>query len=330
MQFGLTLMAVDPPATFRESVRFADTNGYDFMWVADSSLHARYVYSYLTLLAVDSTNLRFGPNCTHPHTRHPALNFNALCTLDELSGGRAIMNLGAGDRPVTELGYKIAKLQTVRDMVTAGRALLQGNPVDYDAEAFQIRQAVIPFGARADLPIYLTVTNQRMCQLAGEIADGILLSCGTARPSLEFALAQVEDGARRAGRVGRDLDIACHLFVSIRDDRAQAREDTRVIAAWYPQTAPRYVELAGFNGSLVDKVQAAYRGGHFHEAAAAAQLIPDEFIDAFTLAGPPDYCVDRINELRALGLEHFEIFPVGGDRHATARRFAQEVIPKLN
>ena len=330
MQFGLTLMAVDPPATFRESVRFADANGYAFMWVADSSLHARYVYSYLTLLAIDSAHLRFGPNCTHPHTRHPALNFNALCTLDELSGGRAVMNLGAGDRPVTELGYTIAKLQTVRDMVQAGRALLQGDPVDYPAEAFQLHQAAIPYGARADLPIYLTVTNQRMCQLAGEIADGVLLSCGTARSCLEFALAQVQAGAQRAGRTPDDLDIACHLFVSIRDDRAQAREDTRIIAAWYPQTAPRYVELAGFDATLVDTVRAAYRGGHFHEAAAAARLIPDDFIDQFTLAGPPGYCVDRINELRDLGLTHFEIFPVGGDRHATARRFAQEVIPHLN
>ena len=330
MKFGLTLMAVDPPEEFRTAVRFADANGYDFMWVADSSLHARYVYSYLTLLAIDSTTLRFGPNCTHPHTRHPAINFNALCTLDELSGGRAIMNLGTGDRPVSELGFNIAKMQAVREMVDAGRELLTGEPVDFQGAAFQLRQATIHYGARAQLPIYLTVTNQRMCQLAGEIADGVLLSCGSARASLEFALARVSEGAARAGRTLDEIDLACHLFTSIRDDREQAYEDTRTIAAWYPQTAPRYVEIAGFDPALVQQVQAAYKGGHFHEAAAAARLIPDEFVDQFTLSGPPAYCASRIEQLRDLGLTHFEIFPVGTDRHLTARRFAEEVIPRLS
>ncbi len=109
MEYGLTLMAVDPPEPFLDMVRFADESAYDFMWVCDSSLHDRYVYCYLTLLATNSKNLLFGPNCTHPHTRHPAMNFNALCTLYKLSGGRTVMNLGAGDRPVMELGFKMAR-----------------------------------------------------------------------------------------------------------------------------------------------------------------------------------------------------------------------------
>jgi alkanesulfonate monooxygenase SsuD/methylene tetrahydromethanopterin reductase-like flavin-dependent oxidoreductase (luciferase family) len=167
MEYGLTLMAVDPPEPFLDMVRFADESAYDFMWVCDSSLHDRYVYCYLTLLATNSKNLLFGPNCTHPHTRHPAMNFNALCTLDKLSGGRTVMNLGAGDRPVMELGFKMAK------------------------------------------------------------------------------------------------------------------------------------------------------------------VIPDELVDKFTISGPPDYCVERFNALKAIGITHFELFPVGEDRHQTARRFAQEVIPQL-
>jgi 5,10-methylenetetrahydromethanopterin reductase len=329
MKFGLTFMAVDPPDSFVEMVQYADKH-FDCMWVCDSSLHARYVYCFLTLLAANSKKLLFGPNCTHPHTRHPAINFNALCTLDEISGGRAIMNLGAGDRPVMELGYKMAKLQTVREMVEVGRRLLEGNALNFDGQSFGLHEAKICFAARANLPIYLTVTNQRMCEMAGELADGVLLACGSAPENLEFALSCVENGAKGAGRPMKDIDVACLLYTSIRDSREEAIEDTRVIAGWFPQTAPKYVEISGFGSDLVEKVKAAYSGGHFHEAVEAAKVLPPEFIDKFTLSGPPEYCVDKINELKKLGFSYFEIFPIGGDRHLTARRFAEEVIPKLS
>ncbi|MFQ5912312.1 MAG: LLM class flavin-dependent oxidoreductase [Nitrospinota bacterium] len=330
MKYGLTFMAVDPPDQFTDMVRFADASGYDFMWVCDSSLHARYVYCYLTLLATNSEKLLLGPNCTHPHTRHPAINYNALCTLDELSGGRAIMNLGAGDRPVMELGFRMAKLQTVREMVEVGRKLLEGEVLNFEGQSSNFHEAKICYAARASLPIYLTVTNQRMCELAGELADGVLLACGSAPENLEFALSCVKKGAERAGRSMEDIDVACLLYTSVRDSRKDAREDTRIIAAWFPQTAPKYVEIAGFDPGLAERVKAAYSGGHFHEALEAAKVLPEEFVDKFTLSGPPEYCVERVNELRSLGFTHFEVFPVGGDRHLTARRFANEVIPKLS
>ncbi len=329
MQLGLTFMAVDPPETFVEMVRYAEANGYDYMWVCDSSLHARYVYCYLTLLAANSKKLRFGPNCTHPHTRHPALNYNALCTLDEISGGRALMNLGAGDRPVMELGLKIARLRTVREMVEIGRRLLKGETLDFEGESFSLHEAKICYAPRENLPIYLTVTNRRMCELAGELADGVLLACGSAVENLKFALDCVKRGAERAGRSMEEIDVACLLYTSVRDSLGEAREDTRIIAYWFPQSAPKYVEISGFGSDLTEKVKAAYSGGHFHEAVESAKLLPEEFIDKFTLSGPPEYCVDKIKELKGLGLSHFEIFPVGEDRRLTARRFAEEVRPHI-
>ena len=85
IKFGFTTMALDPPDTFVRLVREVEAGGFDYMWVADSSLHARYCYSYLTLVATNTSHVRLGPNCTHPYTRHPAINLNALATLDEIS-----------------------------------------------------------------------------------------------------------------------------------------------------------------------------------------------------------------------------------------------------
>lgn len=83
----VTTMALDPPARFRELIRSVEDGGFDALWVADSSLHARDVYVSLATVAVESRRLRFCPSGTHPYTRRPAVSLNALATLDELSGG---------------------------------------------------------------------------------------------------------------------------------------------------------------------------------------------------------------------------------------------------
>ena len=80
VRFGLTTMALDPPDTFVQLSQAVESGGFDFLWVADSSLHARYCYSYLTLVASHTQRVRLGPNCTHPYTRHPAINMNAIAT----------------------------------------------------------------------------------------------------------------------------------------------------------------------------------------------------------------------------------------------------------
>ena len=129
VRVGVTLMATEPPDRFRELVRLIDAAGFDELWICDSSLHARDVYAYLALVATTSQRLAFGPNCTHPYTRHPAITVNAIATLHELSGGRARLALGAGDRPVTELGYRAASVAMVREAIAVARALTVGDEV---------------------------------------------------------------------------------------------------------------------------------------------------------------------------------------------------------
>src|SRR5438093_741898 len=129
-RFGITFLAADPPEQFVELIKLAEDVGFDYIWVADTSLYARDVYAYLTLCAIHTRRARIGPNCTHPYTRHPAVNFNVMTTIDELSHGRAIMNLGAGGGTMKELGYKLAPVGDVRGMIDMGRRLLTGGPVE--------------------------------------------------------------------------------------------------------------------------------------------------------------------------------------------------------
>jgi 5,10-methylenetetrahydromethanopterin reductase len=326
--FGITFLAADPPNRFVELVRLAEDSGFDYIWVADTSLYGRYVYTYLTLCALHTRHARIGPNCTHPYTRHPAVNFNAMTTIDELSQGRAIMNLGAGGGTMKELGYKVAPVQDVRDMIVVGRRLLTGDPVDYTVQGVSMAGARLRFLARKDMPIYVTASGPRMLQLGGELCDGVVFMAGTDSACIGFALESIRQGAEKGGRSPEALDRACCVFGTLGEDRGRARDGCRAIAAWFVQSQPKYVEVAGIPRGQVDAIREAFSGSaHGPEAKRAAALVTEEMIDKTTLAGNEADFRAGIERILGTGVRHVEFFPEGEDRFGMTRRFGEGVIP---
>ena len=96
MKFGVIYQSFDPPAVFLDYVQLIEEAGFDYLWVCDSSLHARDVFCYLTLAAMHTTRLRLGVSVHQPYNRHPGINVNGMSTVNEISGGRAMMAVGAG------------------------------------------------------------------------------------------------------------------------------------------------------------------------------------------------------------------------------------------
>src|SRR5438309_3746355 len=137
MKFGVIYQSFDPPSVFLDYVRQIEHGGFDYLWVCDSSLHARDVIAYLTLAAVNTNRIKLGASVFQPYTRHPAINVNGMLTLNEISGGRAIMAVGAGDRPQRELGFTPAPVHLVREMIATSRQLLTGEPVTARNDTFE-------------------------------------------------------------------------------------------------------------------------------------------------------------------------------------------------
>ncbi|MBI1848115.1 MAG: LLM class flavin-dependent oxidoreductase [Candidatus Rokubacteria bacterium] len=329
VRFGFTTMATLPPADFRGLVRDLEAGGFDDLWVCDSSLHARDVHVTLALAARESSRLRLGPNCTHPFTRHPAITVNALATLHELTGGRAALALGAGDRPVGELGYRPAAVATVREMIRVTRALARGETVDANGPiALAGARLAFPLPA-PPLPIYVSASGDRMLALGGEVADGVLFFAGASVPGVEHALGRIRAGAAAAGRSLAGLDVGCTVAGSLRDDLTLARAECRPMAAWFPQTAPGYAALAGVPASATAAIRDAYEGGHFDAAPRAFAHVTDAMIDAFTIAGDAGVWVQRLKELIASGVRHINVFTLSHNPRAMARALVDQVLPAL-
>ena len=320
LRSGVVLQGAYPPQEFSGMVERIEGLGYSQLWLTDSSLHARNSYAYLTLAATRSSRLLLGTAVTNPLTRHPAITAVAAATVDELSEGRMILGIGAGDRPLLALGKRPARLSSLRAAIEAIRGLWSGADVSVEDAAFSLDGAHLRFGARPDIPIYVSASGPKTLELAGEVADGVILLVGLFPEALAWALEHVDRGAANAGRPRPH--VAVFAYGAIGEDEDEAMASARTIAAWFPQTAPVICELWGLPPALVEDVRARYAGGEFQEAEAAARLLPDEFVRSVALAGDRSQARERIAAVREAGADSVHVFPLGANRMQTIEAFA--------
>ena len=288
-------------------VRLAEAQGYTGLWVPEHS--GREAFTQLAAFAMATERIGLGPGIANIFTRTPTVLAQAAVSLDQLSGGRAWLGLGTGHQPALEAGHGIAfarPLARMRDAVRIIRAIIRSDPLPettvVPARAFRLETPV----PRPDLPLYIAALGPRMCQLAGELADGVMLNWAT--PAyVRDALAQVHAGAVRAGRDPGSVAVVCYVRVSAGASpaatrRALARELARYIAMpFYRQM----FDAAGFAGQTATVAEAWLR-----DPDEAASLVPDAMLAALTVAGDRDALMQRIAEYRALGVTLPVVAPV--------------------
>lgn len=316
---GVVLQGVDAPTTLVEFARRFEADGFDHLWMTDSSLHARDPYQMLALAASATNRITLGTAVTNPVTRHPAVTAVSAVTLDEVSNGRFILGIGAGDRPLVALGQKPAKRRELEQAIDAIRSLARGDHVDLECDTFGLVDAHLRFTPRDDIPVYVSASGELTLHLAGKVADGVILLCGLEPSVVEWAISKIDGGAAEAGRPRPQ--IAVFAYGIIDEDEEAAIEGARSIAAWFPQTSPHYCDLVGLDPEIRDAVRANYQGGEFQEAAAAASLLPVEFVQKMALAGGRERTTQQLANLAAIGVDSINVFPLGADRMPTIEAF---------
>jgi 5,10-methylenetetrahydromethanopterin reductase len=320
MRYGVTLQGVDQPAGFGQLAQWIERLGYDDLWITDSSLHAGDVYVYAALALEATSTLRVGTAVTNPLTRHPAITANAAATLARLAPSRFACGIGVGDSPLPEIGVQVAKVDTLVDTVALMRRLWAGESLTgklgrYDYEKAKLREPV------GELPVHFAASGPKTLAAAGEHADGAIVLAGLFPEGLDFALEHLARG--RAASSREAFITTCFLYGSIRDDEAAALDEARTIAAWFPKVSPPYARLAGMSDELIESVRAAYAGGEFQRAGAAASLIDDDLVRKLAFAGTPETTAAKLDWLRGTGIDAVSIFPLGADRFATIEAFAR-------
>jgi len=321
---GVTLQGVDPPDDFEEMVTEIESLGYDSLWLTDSSLHSRNCWAYLTLAARQTSRMTIGTAVTNPVTRHPAITAVAAATLAEISGGRAILGIGAGDRPLLSLGYTPARLATLEASIAAIRALWSGATVEADEPGFALHDAHYRFPPGMDIPV-VGVCDRPAHAGTGRAGRGRRDPAGRAASRGDLVRARAHRARREAAGRSQRPPVTVFAYGAIDENEEAAIAAARTIAAWFPQTAPVHCRLAGLPQEIIDQVRDSYAGASSRRRPGAPRRWPVEFVKRMALAGGKDEARQHLRALAGLGVDSVTVFPLGPDRMATVRAFADAV-----
>lgn len=320
---GVAVFQTDPVRDIIALTRAAEESGYSDAWVGDSQMIWRETYVTLGALAVSTSRIHLGTSVTNPVTRHPVVTASAFTSLQELSRGRAVLGIGLGDSSLETLGKTPAKMAELRDAIALIRALMHGETVRLDDE--DIRLSYIA-GEFPPPPVFVGATGPKMLQLAGEVADGVILMCGADRNLIETGLGEVGAGARQAGRDAAELKTAAWIPMSIDSDAQVAKDNVRAhVARWAlrQQAFPFEPHIQ----DALEEIRRAYDYyGHLRPGSAQSRLVSDELVEICAIAGTPDECGSKIQELFDSGVSQLALVPHGAGRETQIRRFAKEVL----
>lgn len=337
MKGGLLLLGHEPPNRLAELARLADVLRLDDLWLADERFY-RDVYGLLALAATRTTRLRLGPCVTDPYSRHPSLTAMAIATLDEISGGRAVLGLGAGISGFTELGIRREKpARALRETAALVRRLLAGEAVETDGEVVRFHDGRLDFRPpRPAIPIYIASNGPLGQEVAGTLADGAIMEgCANVEEANAFAM-RVGDAATRAGRQRADVELVARVDACITRDGELARDVMRPrVARTLGAGRLRFATLDAQGLVLPETVRARVAGIRYSAGLAPyAPLVPlitDRFVDALTLAGTPDEVTERVMALGAAGIRQILIHPIaapGVPIEETIQAFGEIVLPE--
>jgi 5,10-methylenetetrahydromethanopterin reductase len=335
LSIGVALPLEAPVAEVLEHAAEAERLGYDAVWANDDRLQ-HDVMSVLAAIARRTDSVHLGPGVTNPYSRHPALIATAAATLDELSGGRARIGLGAGGTNHRALGIeRTAPAAALREAALLIRGLLAGETVTVDGRVVRAREARLDFTpARADVPIYIGSRGPRVLELAGEIADGVIVGNLASPEGWAYAVGRVDAGAARANRDAASIRLCAWLYTSIADDaEAAAAAIAPMVATSLVTSRPILGELGiQMPGAFADVMARHDWSLDARVVEEAAPTLPPEVVEAFGLAGTPEDCRGRLEALLGAFPRISEVtivpFPAAGEDTATTiARFAEQVAP---
>ncbi len=323
---GIGLFPTEPIDAIRSYVQLSESLGYDNVWFGDSQNIWRESSVVMGAAAVGTEKIILGTGVTNAVTRHPSALASFWATLSEHTGGRVALGIGTGDSSLRTMGLKPQKLAELENSIEELRTLFRGEEVTEASSGVGFRLSWMPEPQR--VPIYIAASAPKILKMSGRIADGVIVLVGTAPHFIEAALRTIEAGAKESGRKLKDLHIVLWTPTAIDDDRTEARD---LVRAHVSRVAirPLPAEVDPSLKAAIDKIRDSYNYyEHMDTEASHADLVPDELVDLFALAGTPDECADRLKDIRSLGIDQVSIVPFvrpGQSKERTIRTFAEIV-----
>ncbi len=305
---------MDRVAVFNPAVRTLDESvaravaaerlGFESVWSTQMP-DARDAALVLAAYANHTKRIKLGTGVLPIYTRHPTAMAQMAATLDELSGGRFVLGVGISHKVTVEgmWGLRLeSPVEAMREYLTIVRTVLRDGGCAFEGRHFTARMAYSA-PRRADLPIVISALNPRMLELAGELADGIVLYMCSPAYVRDHIVPAVRAGRQKTGRDLEGFDIVAAVPVSLTSDRAAAHDVFRKTVARYA-ALPYYRKMMDASGLQEELEQ---------------DRVDERVLDELAGIGDEGRVRDAVARYREAGVTLPAVGPFGG--HGGAKGF---------
>ncbi|MFB7507377.1 TIGR03842 family LLM class F420-dependent oxidoreductase [Streptomyces broussonetiae] len=338
MDFGLVLQT-DPPASHVVSLmKRAERNGFRYGWTFDSAVLWQEPFVIYSQILANTQKLTVGPMVTNPGTRTWEVTASTFATLNDMFGNRTVCGIGRGDSAMRVAGRKPNTLARISEAIKVIRALARGEEADLGGT--KLRFPWIKEGA--ELPVWMAAYGPKALKMTGEEADGFILQLSDLYLT-EYMVKAVKDAAVAAGRDPSQVTIcvAAPAYVTA-DDSPAALAHAREQCRWFGGMVGNHVaDLVAKYGehsaqvpdALTDYIRAREGYDYAHHGRSGnpdTEFVPDEIVDRFCVIGPVEKHIEKLNALRALGVDQFAVYDMHDAQEAVIDAYGQKVIPAVN
>ncbi|WP_028937215.1 TIGR03842 family LLM class F420-dependent oxidoreductase [Pseudonocardia spinosispora] len=331
MDFGIVLQTDPPASSVVERMVRAEQQGFTYGWTFDSCVLWQEPFVIYSQVLEHTTHLKVGTMVTNPATRDWTVTASTFATLNQMFGNRTVCGIGRGDSAVRVTGGKPNTLATLGRSMHVIKELAEGREVDLDGTAVRL-----PWVADGELPVWMGAYGPKALAMAGAQADGFILQL--ADPYLtEWMVKHVRDAAAAAGRDPDSVTICVAAPAYVSDDVEHARDQCRwfggMVGNHVADLVTRYGEGSDLPAELTEYISGREGYDYSHHGRAgnpSTDFVPDAIVDRFCLIGPVEAHIEKLTQLRELGVHQFAVYDMHDAKDETIDAYGEHIIPALS
>lgn len=301
---------------------------------------ARDAFCVMSICGVLTTKTKLGIIAADPYTRHPAMTASSIATVDEASKGRAFLWLSAGLGGHRELGVKrVAPVVAVRECLEMIKGLLSGNEIDYHGQVLSFNRGRLMMSPRPNIPISIMSRSPKLLELAGELADGVVLGGFSSKESIKYAMESFKTGLKRSGRNSKAVEVTTWVTFTVNKDPKVANSyvmDGLTEKLW--SGAKSFLYAAGITiPKGIEKLTSEHEMNKDTIDKCKAMLTENpeftrELIEHFTISGTVEDCIRKIKYISTSGIDKIFVNPIAPNREIDeiVDVFLREVVPSFS
>ncbi|MDH3501712.1 MAG: LLM class flavin-dependent oxidoreductase [Nitrosopumilus sp.] len=254
-------------------------------------------FSIQSMVSQNAPNSKIGSSIINIYSRSPSSIAMGAVTVDILSKGRFILGLGTSSVPIIEEfhGYRFeSPVLRMKEYVEIIRLVMSGNKINYSGQIFNLKNFTLLIKPHRDtIPIYLAAVNQKMVNLAWNIAEGVIFYL---RP-----INEMKETIHKM-QLKRKIDVTCQLITCVSEDSQTAITRAKQTLAFYVSVGKVYREFLAKNGfgSETKNIFEEFKKSGFK---SNYEFVTDNMLKSLTVCGTSTECQKQLDKFKEAGID---------------------------